>query len=258
MGRAAPALSVGKVALVTGASRGIGRSIALRLARDGMDVVVHYQGNLVLAEETCRLVEQEGQTAYLVQADFSQSDGVLACAQATVQVLAGRRLDVLVNNAGQVIYEDFERSTPEGLERLWRVNLEAPFFLSQRLLPHLSPGARIVNISSTAAQTAFAEVMEYSLTKAALESFTRTLAQYLGPRGINVNAVAPGEILTDMSSWLEEPEAQAMVLDRQALKRLGAADEVADVVAFLAGPDSRWMTGEVLTVSGGYRYTGGL
>jgi 3-oxoacyl-[acyl-carrier protein] reductase len=206
-----------------------------------------------MAEETRALVEQAGARAFLVQAEFDELEQVLACAKAVTHALEGRHLGFLVNNAAKVVYGDYALSTPEDLDRLWRVNVRAPYFLTQRLLSHMESGARIVNLSSIAARMAFSEVMEYSMTKAAIESFTRVLAQHLGPRGINVNCVSPGEVLTDMSRWLEEPGARSMVLERQALQQLGSPAEVADVVAFLLGPDSRWMTGQILTVSGGYR-----
>jgi 3-oxoacyl-[acyl-carrier protein] reductase len=238
-----------KTALVTGSSRGIGKAVALRLAREGATVIAHYGSGQSCGEATLAELRNLNPECSLVQADLSD----LAQVKRLAERVSQRPLDLLVNNAGVVGYGDFALAEPEELERHWRVNVRAPFCLTRWLLPVLTRGSRIVNLSSMAATLAFAEVLEYSMTKGAIESFTRALASSLGPRGINVNAVAPGEIQTDMSAWLQEDDARSMVLERQIIQRLGTAEDVAGVVAFLCSPDSEWMTGQVLSITGGYR-----
>ncbi|ROP38579.1 NAD(P)-dependent dehydrogenase (short-subunit alcohol dehydrogenase family) [Saccharothrix texasensis] len=231
-----------KTALVTGASRGIGRAIAARLAADGMRVVVHYARD---ADAARAVVEEAGGGAFAVRASLpSQLDALVA---------ALPPLDVLVNNAGIGLPAPIEDVTPEAFEEVFAVNVRAPFFLVQRALPLLRDGGRIVNISSGATRIAMPVGIAYSMTKGALDTFTRTLAQHLGPRGITVNTVAPGVVDTDVNaSWLRgNPAAEAAMAARSALGRIGRADDIADVVSFVASDRARWLTGAWLDATGG-------
>jgi NAD(P)-dependent dehydrogenase (short-subunit alcohol dehydrogenase family) len=231
-----------KTALVTGASRGIGRAIALRLAADGMRVVVHYARDDAAAAS---VVEEAGGGAFAVRASLPDELDAL--------VAALPPLDVLVNNAAIGLPAPIEDVTPEAFDEVFAVNVRAPFFLVQRALPLLRDGGRIVNISSGATRIAMPTGIAYSMTKGALDTFTRTLALHLGPRGITVNTVAPGVVDTDQNaSWLRgNPDAEAAMAARSALGRIGFADDIADVVSFVASDNARWMTGAWLDATGG-------
>jgi NAD(P)-dependent dehydrogenase (short-subunit alcohol dehydrogenase family) len=241
-----------KNALVTGASRGIGRAIALRLAADGARVAVHYGADGAAAKETVRLIEGAGGQAYLVPATFGTPDGVDRLFAGLTEGLAGAGLDILVNNAGIPSMSPIGDVTPEELERLLAVNVVAPFFVTKRALPLLNDGARIINIGSTATRIAVSTQIGYTMTKAALEAMAASLANELGGRGITVNTVAPGPVLTDMTAvHTADPAAVAGLTAITALGRLGEPSDVADAVGFLAGPAGRWVTGHTLDVSGG-------
>jgi 3-oxoacyl-[acyl-carrier protein] reductase len=231
-----------KTALVTGASRGIGRAIALRLAADGMRVVVHHARD---ADAAAAVVERAGGGAFAVRASLP--------AELDALVAALPPFDVLVNNAGIGLPAAIEDVTPEAFEEVFAVNVRAPFFLVQRALPLLRDGGRIVNISSGATRIAMPVGIAYSMTKGALDTFTRTLAQHLGPRGITVNTVAPGVVDTDVNaSWLRgNAEAEAAMAARSALGRIGHVGDIADVVSFVASEDARWVTGAWLDATGG-------
>ncbi len=237
-----------RVALVTGASRGIGRAVAERLAADGLRVVVHYNGHEAEAKETVARVERSGGTAVAVQAELGSDGGVRELVDA-VRAEAGR-LDVLVNNAAALPAGPMMTDTPERFDRLFAVNVKAPYFLVQQALPLLVDGGRIVNVSSVATRMANPTQTSFAMTKGALEVMTRTLALELGTRGITVNAVAPGATRTadnaEAFTGLED-----FITGFTALGRLGQAEDVAEVIAWLASNHSRWMTGQVLDASGG-------
>jgi 3-oxoacyl-[acyl-carrier protein] reductase len=239
----------GRTALVTGASRGIGRAIAERLAADGARVAVHYGSNEAAAKETVAAIGED--RAFAVRAELSAPDAVDTLFERLDEEFDG--LDILVNNAAIATSSDFENTTPEEFERIFAVNARAPFFITQRALPRLRDGGRIVNISSGVTRIAMPEIITYSMTKGALDTFTHTLAQQLGPRGITVNTVAPGIIDTDVNaSWLRgDPEAEAAAAARAALGRVGRPEDVADVVAFVASDDARWVTAGWIDVTGG-------
>ncbi len=241
----------GKTALVTGASRGLGRAIAKRLAADGAMVAVHYGHQEAAAKETVAAIEKAGGQAFPVQAELGGDSGVDALFAGLSEGLGGRPLDILVNNAGIFPDRTIENMTPGEFDRLFAVNVRAPFFIIQRALPLLRDGGRIINISSGASRLALPEVA-YAMTKGALEVLGRGLANTLGARGITVNTVAPGVTETDMSRWLRSnPEAADAVVAMTALDRIGQPDDIADTVAFLASDDARWVTGQILDVSGG-------
>ncbi|MFI9559190.1 SDR family oxidoreductase [Nonomuraea endophytica] len=235
----------GKTALVTGASRGIGRAIAERLAADGAQVIVHYAANETLAKEVVAGIERAGGQARTVRAAFE--DGV----DALFDGLGETQLDILVNNAailagrfGQVGVADFDR--------VFAVNVRAPYFIIERALPLLNDGGRIINISSAVVRIALPDIV-YAMTKGALDTLGFSLATQLGERGITINTVSPGVTETDMNAWIpHSPETVGLVSAFTALGRIGQPADIADAVALLAREESRWITGHVLDVTGGY------
>jgi NAD(P)-dependent dehydrogenase (short-subunit alcohol dehydrogenase family) len=241
----------GKTALVTGASRGIGRAIATRLADDGALVGVHYGTNDDAAKETLATIEAVGGQAFLIRAPLGE-DGDLDVLFARLDDgLAGAPLDVLVNNAGILDPAPFDQVTAAAFDRSYAVNVRAPFFISQRAVPRMSEGGRIINVSSAVTRIA-SPFFHYAMNKGAIEVFGRTLANTLGARGITVNTVTPGVIDTDMGSWMDaSPDIRPAIVATTALGRIGEASDVADVVAFLASPDARWITGVTIEASGG-------
>ncbi|WP_410632972.1 SDR family oxidoreductase [Amycolatopsis sp. cmx-4-83] len=239
-----------KNALVTGASRGIGRAIARRLAADGAVVAVHHGGNEVAAEETVALIEEAGGRAFPVFARFGEDGAVDRLADAVAEAFGG--LDILVNNAGIGSHSTLGELTEAELDRLLAVNVKTPMLLIRRLLPLLNDGGRVVTVGSMASRIAVRSQIAYTVTKAAVEALAPTLANELGHRGITVNTVAPGPIRTDLTEpLLAIPEAAADLTAMTALGRIGEPEDVAGVVGFLTGPDGRWVTGRTVDVSGG-------
>jgi 3-oxoacyl-[acyl-carrier protein] reductase len=248
----------GKVALVTGASRGIGRAIAEKLAADGATVAVHYGRNGKFAEETVAGIEKAGGKAFPVGADLTAKDAATKLFDAFDRAAPrnGGKFDILVNNAGIAPLVGFSETTEAQFDELIAVNVRAPFFIAQEAVKRLKDGGRIINLSSVVARLPAKGLAAYSLTKPAIDSLTKSLAFDLGQRNITVNAVAPGVIATDMTAaFTGSQEADAGVMSGQALKRIGQADDIADVVSFLAGPRARWITGETIEVSGGTTVT---
>lgn len=242
----------GRTALVTGASRGIGRAIAERLAAGGAHVAVHYGSNDKAAAQTVAAIEQAGGQAFAVRADLAETAELDALFAGLQDGLAGRPLDILVNNAAVVDPAGtIEGATPDAFDRLFAVNVRAPLFVVQRALPLMPDGGRIVNVSSGVTWFATPDVV-YSMSKGALNALGRSLAQTQGRRGITVNTVSPGITETDMNSWLtESPEAARRVAEMVALGRHGQPADIADAVAFFASDDGRWVTGQTLEVNGG-------
>jgi 3-oxoacyl-[acyl-carrier protein] reductase len=242
----------GKTALVTGASRGIGRAIALRLAADGARVAVHYGSNDAAATETVEAIHAAGGEAFAVRAQLGVDGDVDTLFAALEDGLDGRPLDILVNNAAIATYDaTIDAATPEQFDREFAINVRAPFFITQRALPLMGEGGRIINISSGVTWFAQPHIV-YSMTKGALNVFGRSLANTLGERGITVNNVSPGVTDTEMNAWLHESdEAKSSITDIVALNRIGEAADIADAVGFFASDDSRWVTGQTLDVNGG-------
>jgi 3-oxoacyl-[acyl-carrier protein] reductase len=241
-----------KTALVTGASRGIGRAIAKRLATDGAHVFVHYNRSSNSAEALVGEIEQAGGSAEAIAANLEDIDAVNALVAEVQAKLGDRKLDILVNNAGVLEYLNLGDSDASALDRLLAVNVRAPYQLTSGLVDHLSSDARVLFTSSIVAKTVFPGIAAYALTKGAIDTLTRYLAAELGERGIRVNAIAPGAIDTDMAAdFIGSDEGKAQVSSIQALKRIGQPDDIARVAGFLAGPDSGWVTGQVIDVSGG-------
>ena len=246
-----------KTALVTGASRGIGRATALALARAGAHVLVHYGRSAQEAESLVAAIQTEGGRASAVSADLATPDGAAVLAK-EARSIVGDRLDVLVLNAGISKAAPIADHAVEDFDNLFATNVRGPFFLVQQLLPLLAEGSNIIVISSAAARMVVGKpglenpsILAYASTKGALETLVKNWAAILGPRGIRVNAVAPGVIDTDMSSFTKTEAGREVALGMQALKRLGKPEDVADVVAFVASDGARWITGASIPVNGG-------
>ena len=240
----------GKTALVTGASRGIGRATALALAAAGAQVLVHYSRGEAEATALVNEIQAAGGKAEKIQADLRQPDGPHALA-GRVRGVIGCRLDILVANAGIAHARSIEETTVEEFDDLFAVNVRAPFFLVQQLLPVMCKGSSIVLLSSLAARSAVGQLSAYSATKGAVDTLVKHFAAALGGRGIRVNAVAPGVVPTDMSSFAKTDDGRAATLEMQALKRLAEPADIADAVVFLASDQARWITGDTLRADGG-------
>ena len=243
----------GKTALVTGASRGIGRAIAARLAQDGATVAVHYGRSRAEAESLVGEIESAGGRAFPLPADLAGPSSEIRRLFERLDIeLGGAPLDILVNNAGIADRAEFADTDEATYDRLFQVNVKALFFITQQALRRLADGGRVINISSVVARTHFAGIPAYSATKAAVNTLTTHLAVELGERAITVNAIAPGLIDTDMNAaWFRSDEGRAVAHGIQALKRVGQPDDIASAVAFLAGPDGGWVTGQVIETTGG-------
>jgi len=240
----------GKTALVTGASRGMGRAAALALAKAGAQVLVHYNSGAKEAEAVVAEIRKAGARADAIQADLSAADGAHSLA-AKVRRTVGDRLDILVANAGVAKAATIENTTVVDFDRLFAVNVRAPIFLVQQLLPILGSGSSVILISSLGAHAVVGTLAAYSATKGAIDTLVKHFASALGGRGIRVNAVAPGVINTDMSSFAKTDAGRDYTLGIQALQRIGEAEDVGPVVAFLASDAARWITGDTLRVDGG-------
>jgi len=246
-----------KTALVTGASRGIGRATASALAEAGAQVLVHYGRSLQEAESLVAAIQTKGGRANAISADLGTPNGAALLAK-QVRSIVGDRLDVLVSNAGISKAAKIADYTIEDFDNLFATNVRSPFFLVQQLLPVLGEGSNIIVISSAVARTVVGKpglenpsILAYASTKGALETLVRNWAAILGPRGIRVNAVAPGVIDTDMSNFTKTEAGREVTLGMQALKRFGKPEDIADVVAFLASDGARWITGASIPVDGG-------
>jgi 3-oxoacyl-[acyl-carrier protein] reductase len=247
----------GKTALVTGASRGIGRATASALAEAGAHVLVHYGRSTQDAESLVAGIHAKGGRANAIKVDLATPDGAPLLVR-EVRSIVGERLDVLVSNAGISKAATIKDHTVEDFDNLFATNVRSPFFLVQQLLPVLGEGSNIIMISSLGAHAVVGKlgldnpsILAYAATKGALETLVKNWAAILGPRGIRVNAVAPGAIDTDMSSFLKTEAGREAVLGMQALKRIAKPEDVADVVAFLASDAARWITGASIPVDGG-------
>jgi 3-oxoacyl-[acyl-carrier protein] reductase len=239
----------GKVALVTGASRGIGRAIALRLARDGAGVVVNYAGSEQQARQVVQGIEQAGGRAVAVQADVSNVADVGRLFDATFQHFG--RLDILVNNAGVILYKLLTDTTEEEFDRLMAVNVKGTYFCCQQAARRMADGGRIVNLSTSITATMLPTYSAYAASKGAVEQITRILAKELGARGITVNAVSPGPTDTELFGQGKTEEEKRRFGQMAALGRLGQPEDIADAVAVLCSDDARWITGQNVRANGG-------
>src|SRR5712672_3258617 len=240
----------GKTALVTGASRGIGRASALALAAAGAQVLVHYGRGATEADGVVAEIRKAGGRADVVAADLERADGPDKLAKLARDIV-GDRLDILVANAGVSKSATIEDTTVEDFDRLFAVNVRAPFFLVQQLLPILGDGSSVVLVSSLAAHASVGNLSAYAATKGAIDTLVKHFASVLGARGIRVNAVAPGVVETDMSNFTKSDAGRDFTLGMQALKRVAQPDDIGDVVAFLASHQARWVSGDTVHVDGG-------
>jgi len=238
----------GKVALITGGSRGIGAAIAKRLAADGADVAITYTKDIDAAASVLKDIKRAGRKAIAIQADAADAAAVKAAVEETVATFG--RLDILVNNAGTAIPKKFEETTLEEMDRVIDINVRGVFVATQAALKHMKSGGRIISIGSAVGERVTAPgLVPYAGTKGAVKMFTQALAREIGSRGITVNNIQPGPIDTELNpaagDWAV-PQKAATALDRY-----GHVDEIAAMVAFVAGPESSYITGANLTVDGG-------
>jgi 3-oxoacyl-[acyl-carrier protein] reductase len=244
----------GKIALVTGASRGIGRAIAKSLAADGAVVAVHFGGNANAADETVAAIKAAGGEAFKIGADLAQADGA---GQLFSQLdgelerrFGARKFDILVNNAGIAPFGGLGQLPAAEFDRIYNVNIRSLYFITELAAERLRDGGRVINLSSAVTRVGVPAALAYSASKGWVDSFTRSLAGALGPRGITVNAVAPGVIRTDMA----EPmlgDGGASILPKQAIGRIGEPEDIANLVRALAGAGGAWTTGQTIDASGG-------
>jgi NAD(P)-dependent dehydrogenase (short-subunit alcohol dehydrogenase family) len=245
------------IALVTGASRGLGRSTALQLAASGVDVILTYKGNQEEAQAVVALIQAQGRRAVALQLDVGNSQTFGAFAAAVKDVLAEtwqrERFDYLVNNAGVGAYASIADTTEAQFELLFNVHLKGTFFLTQALLALINDGGRIVNVSSGLTRFSLPGYAAYAAMKGGIEVLTRYLAQELGARGIAVNTLAPGAIETDFGGGMVRDNAQlnAAIASQTALGRVGLPDDIGGAVAALLSPGSRWVNAQRIEVSGG-------
>jgi 3-oxoacyl-[acyl-carrier protein] reductase len=238
----------GKIALVTGGSRGIGAAIAKRLAADGANVAITYTKGADAAAAVVKEVERAGRKAIAIQADATDAGAVKAAVEKTVATFGG--LDVLVNNAGTAIPKPFEEATLEELDRMIDINIRGVFVATQAALKHIKQGGRIITIGSCVGERNMTPgLTPYSATKGAVKMFTQGLSREVGARGITVNNVQPGPIDTDLNPAAGDWAAPQIA--NTALNRYGTVEEVASLVAFVASPEASYITGANLTVDGG-------
>jgi NAD(P)-dependent dehydrogenase (short-subunit alcohol dehydrogenase family) len=251
-----PTSQSNKIAIVTGGSRGLGRSTVVSLAQRGVDSIFTYHANRAEAEKVAGLVAEAGRKGVALQldtGDIRAFDPFVQRVRRALAELGADRFDYLVNNAGTSLHKAFDQTTEEELDRLYNVHFKGVFFLTQKLLPLLGDGGRIVNISSGLARFTNPGSSAYGSMKGAVEVLTRYLAKELGPRGIAVNTVAPGAIATDFSGGMvrDNPEVNKRVAEMTALGRAGQPDDIGPMIAALLSEDNRWVNGQRIEVSGG-------
>ncbi|MZQ84102.1 glucose 1-dehydrogenase [Paenibacillus sp. 5J-6] len=239
----------GKVAIVTGASRGIGREIAELLAKHGAKVVINFASNPAKAQEVVASIKENGGEALPIQADMSQVSDIELLFQQTLAAYG--QVDILVNNAGIMITKPLAAMTEEDFDIQYAINVKGPYFAIQQALKHMNKGGRIINFSTSVIGMMYPTYSAYASTKGAVEQITRQLTKELGPAGITINTVAPGPINTELFTKGKSEEQIQAPANSNAFGRLGEPEDVADVVLFLASEESRWITGQTIRVNGG-------
>ena len=245
-----------RIAIVTGGSRGLGRSTVLNLAKRGVDSIFTYHSNQAEADKVRQLVADSGRRAIAFQLDTGNVktfDSFVADARQALAKLGAERFDYLINNAGTSLHKNFDQTTEEELDAMYNVHFKGVYFLTQKLLPLIKDGGRIINISSGLARFSMQGSSAYGSMKGAVEVLTRYLAKELGPRGIAVNTVAPGAIATDFSGGMvrDNPEVNKRVAEMTALGRVGQPDDIGPMIASLLSEDNRWINAQRIEVSGG-------
>ncbi|WP_066816989.1 SDR family NAD(P)-dependent oxidoreductase [Sphingomonas mali] len=240
-----------KTAFITGASRGLGRAAALSLARAGARIIAHFGSNEDAANSLSDEIRAIGGDVELIRGDLVGPESV----NGVIAALGARaaEIDIVVASAGAARLKPFGELTLEDFDMMFALNVRTPYFLVQQLAPHLKQGSSVILLSSVVARAASVATSAYAATKGAVDVLARNFALELGPRGIRVNAIAPGAIETDMATFLKTEAGRERMLAQQALKRLGQPEDVADVILFLATDQSRWITGQTIEVSGGAR-----
>lgn len=245
------------IALITGGSRGLGRSAALHLAKTGVGIVLTYQSNTAAAEEVVAAIRADGGKAVALQLDTGNVSAFSAFAETLAGTLRQHwdrsTFDILVNNAGHGVHRSFAETSEEEFDGLMAVHLKGVFFLTQRLLPLIADGGRILNVSSGLARFSLPGYAAYATMKGGVEVMTRYLARELGPRGIAVNAIAPGATETDFGGGAvrDVPDLNRMIADTTAMGRAGRPDDIGAAIAALLAPGTAWMTAQRIEVSGG-------
>ncbi len=247
-----------KIALVTGGSRGLGKSAALKLAEDGHDVIITYHSHKEMAEEVVREIEAKGSLAFALPYDSSHFEGlddfVKQVSNTLQEKWATDKFDFLVNNAGIGATIPFEKVTEADFDRFLNIHFKSVYFLCQRMLPMMNNNGRIINMSTGTTRFANPGYSVYATMKGAIEVFTRYLAKEVGARGITVNVVAPGPVETDFNNAVirnAPPERRAGMIAGTALGRLGTADDIGPVIAFLCTEGAEWINGQRIEISGG-------
>jgi NAD(P)-dependent dehydrogenase (short-subunit alcohol dehydrogenase family) len=245
------------IAVITGGSRGLGKSMALHLADRGVDSVITYRSGEKEARDVVMQIEAKGKKALSLFLDVANAQSFGAFAE-TLQRELGRvwdrrRFDYLINNAGTGLHASFAETTEDQFDEMVNIHLKAPYFLTQKVLPLIADGGRIINISTGLTRFTFPGTSAYAAVKGGVEVLTRYMAKELGARGISVNTIAPGAIATDFSGGMvrDNPEINARVAGMTALGRVGLPNDVGGAVAMLVAPDNRWITGQRIEVSGG-------
>ena len=240
----------GKVAIVTGSSRGMGRKIAEDLAGNGAKVIVNYSNNPQLAEEVVNGIKQKGGEALAIQADISKVVEIEQLFQITLEAYG--QVDILVNNAGIMITKPIASLTEEDFDRQFAINVKGTFFSCQQAAKHMNENGRIINFSTSVVGQMFPTYSAYAGTKGAVEQITRQLAKELGLKGITINAVAPGPVNTELFTVGKTEEEITNVGNMNAFRRLGQPEDISNIVLFLASQESQWVTGQTLRVNGGF------
>lgn len=240
----------GKVAVVTGSSRGIGRAIAEQLAELGAKVVINYSGSAQKAYEAVERIKEKGGEAVAIKADISQVSHIENLFEETVQAFG--KIDILVNNAGLMINKPLSEATEEDFDKQFAVNVKGTFFACQQALKYMEVDGRIVNISTSVIGQMFPSYSMYAGTKGAVEQFTRHLSKEFGPKRITINAIAPGPVNTELFNVGKSEQQIEGMKKMNAFGRLGETDDIANVVSFLVGEQAQWVTGQTIRVNGGF------